>query len=84
MSENDKTIGLLGKLQAVLLRSSLVTFYKSFRRPHLDYGDNIYSQAYKESFHQKLESRQYNASLTIKRLQKQRWYRKRCYFLKNI
>ena len=43
MSENDKTIGLMRKLQAVLLRSSLVTIYKSFIRPHLDYGDDIYS-----------------------------------------
>ena len=33
-----KTIGLLRKLQAVLPRPSLVTIYKAFIRPHLDYG----------------------------------------------
>ena len=36
MSEVDKTIGLLGKLQAILPRPSLVTNYKAFIRPHLD------------------------------------------------
>ena len=65
MSKADKTIELLRKLQAVLARPSLVTIYKAFIRPHLDYGDIIYDQAYKESFHQKLESIQYNAVLAI-------------------
>ena len=65
MSKVDKTIGLLRKLQAVLPRLSLATIYKAFIRPHLDYGDIIYDQASKESFHQKLESIQYNAALEI-------------------
>ena len=56
MSKVDKTIGLLRKLEVVLPRPSLITIYKAFIRPHLDYGDIIYDQAYKESFHQKLES----------------------------
>ena len=30
-------------------------------RPHLDYGDVIYDENYSNSFHQKLESIQYNA-----------------------
>ena len=34
-------------------------------RPHLDYGDIIYDQAYNASFHQKLDSIQYNAALAI-------------------
>ena len=55
MSKVGKTIGLLRKLQAILLRPSLVTIYKAFIRLHLDYGDIIYDEAYKESFHQKLE-----------------------------
>lgn len=37
-------------------RPSLVTIYKTFIRPYLDYGDVIYEQPYKESFNQKLES----------------------------
>ena len=39
--------------------------YRSFIRPHLDYGDIIYDQAYNASFHQKLELLQYNACLAI-------------------
>ena len=38
----NKTIGLLRKLQDTLPRAPLVTIFKSFIRPHLDYGDIIY------------------------------------------
>ena len=34
-------------------------------RPHLDYADIIYDKAFNESFHTKLESLQYNATLAI-------------------
>ena len=61
----NKTIGLLRKLRYSLPRSALVTIYKSFIRPHIDYGDIVYDQAYNDSFHEKLESIQYNASLAI-------------------
>ena len=54
LNKVNKTIGLLCKLQNMLPRSSLLTIYKSFIRPHLDYGDIIYDQAYNASFHQKL------------------------------
>ena len=43
----------------------LLTIYKSFIRPHLDYGDIIYDQAYTALFHQKIESVQYNSALAI-------------------
>ena len=49
MNKVGKTIGLPRKLQAALPRPSLVTIYKAFIRPHLEYGDIIYDQAYKES-----------------------------------
>ena len=65
LNKVNKTIGLLRKLQNVLPRSALLTIYKSFIRPHLDYGDIIYDQAYNASFHQKLELLQYNACLAI-------------------
>ena len=48
-----------------LPRAALITIYKAFIRPHLDYGDILYDQAYNMSFHQKLESIQYNACLAI-------------------
>ena len=65
MSTVAKIVGLLRELHTVLPRSSLVTIYKAFIRPHLDYGDIIYDRTYNESFHQKLESVQYNAALAI-------------------
>ena len=34
-------------------------------RPHLDYGDMIYDKAYKETFHQKLDSIQYSTCLAL-------------------
>ena len=63
LSKVNKTIGLLRQLQAFLLRQSLVTVNKAFIRPHLDYGDIFYDQTYNESFHQKMESIQHNATL---------------------
>ena len=37
----SKTVGLLQKFQGTLPRTSLITIYKLFARPHLDYGDII-------------------------------------------
>ena len=65
LNKVNKTIGLLRKLQNILPRGPLLTIYKSFIRPNLDYGDVIYDQHYNNSFHQKLESIQYNAALAI-------------------
>ena len=42
LSKANRTIGLLRKLQQVLPRPSLITIYKAFIRPYLDYGDNIF------------------------------------------
>ena len=61
----NKTIGLLRKLQDTLPRTSLITIFKSFVRPHLDDGDIIYDRAYNTLFHQNSESVQYNAALAI-------------------
>ena len=65
LNKVNKTVGLLRKLHNVLPRPALLTVYKSFIRPYLDYGDIIYDQAYNTSFHQKLELLQYNACLAI-------------------
>ena len=42
-----------------------VTIDKAFVIPHLDYGDTLYKQAFNNSFHDRLESIQYNACLEI-------------------
>ena len=61
----NKTIGLLRKLHNTLPRLPLLRIYKSFIITHFDYGDIIYDLAYNVSFHQKLESIQYNSALAI-------------------
>ena len=38
LNKVNKTIGLLPKFQLILPRHSLTTIYKTFIRPHLDYG----------------------------------------------
>ena len=44
------------KLYNVLPRNSLITIYKSFIRPHLDYGAIIFDPPKNESFCKKVES----------------------------
>ena len=65
LNKVNKTIGLLRKFQAILPRHSLIAIYKNFIRPHLDYGDVIYNHTFNESFHQHLESIQYNAAIAM-------------------
>ena len=62
-SKVNRTIGLLRKLHHILQRSSLLTICKFLIIPHLDYGDIRYDQVYNASFHQKIDSIQYNAAL---------------------
>ena len=61
----NRIISLLCKLQNILPRAPLETIYKSFIRPHLDYGHILYDQMFNNSFHEKLESIRYNAALAI-------------------
>ena len=65
LSKTNRTIGLLRKLQNLLPREALIIIYKAFVRPHLDYGDVLFDQAFNASFHEKLESIQYNACLAL-------------------
>ena len=45
---------MIKRLGHALLRDALLTIYKSFVRPYLDYGDIIYDQSQNESFCNKL------------------------------
>ena len=55
-SKVNKTIGIIWKLRNSLPRPSL---FKSFTRPHLDFGDIIYDQPFNNSFENKIESIQF-------------------------
>ena len=65
LSNVRKSIRLPRKFQPVLPRSSLLTIYKTFKRRPFDYADVVYDRNYKSSFHEKLESIQYNAALAV-------------------
>ena len=58
-------IDLLRKFHNTLTRFPSLTIYKFLIRPHLNYGDVIYDQAFTASFHQKIEFVQYNSALAI-------------------
>ena len=61
----NKIIGLISRLRSLLPRHSLLTIYKAFARPHLDYGDIIYDNPGNISLAHRLETIQYNAALAI-------------------
>ena len=57
---SDKVFSLINKLHIKLPKYALLVFYKTFIRPHLDFGYAVYDQANKESF-----SGEYNVALNI-------------------
>ena len=61
----NKGIGMLKKLSNYLPRHSLVTLYKAFIRPNLDYADIIYDEPNNMNICNKIRSLQYNAALAI-------------------
>ena len=56
ISKVNKGISVIRKLRHTLPRNSLITIYKVFLRPLIDYGDIIYDQPNNDSFCEKLES----------------------------
>ena len=58
-------IGLIRRLSVNLPRNALLTIYKSFIRPHLDYGDILYDKPNNEIFPNKMEKVQYRTCLAI-------------------
>ena len=65
LSKTNRTIGLLRRLQSLLPSAALITIYKAFVRSDLVYGNVLHDQAFNASFHEKLESIQYNACLAL-------------------
>ena len=50
---------------SIIPRKPLLSIYKTFLRPHLDYCDVIYDKPHNEKFTDTVESIQYNAALAI-------------------
>ena len=53
------------KLRTQIKVLALLQIYKSFVRPHLDYGDIIYDQPNNASLSDKIESVKYHPALAI-------------------
>ena len=60
-----KVVSVTTKINLLLPLFSLLTIYKSFFRPHLDYGDVIYDQPNNSCLSDKIETVQYNPALAI-------------------
>ena len=58
-------IALLRKWRHSIPRKPLLSIYKTFLRPHLDYCDVIYDKPHNEKFTDTVESFQYNVALAI-------------------
>ena len=56
---------LIRRLSITLPRNALLTIYKSFVRPHLNYDDILYGKPNNQNFQNKLEKVQYRACLAI-------------------
>ena len=65
IAKSNKDVGIICKLAHLLQRESLITSYKSFLRPHIDYGDIIYDQPNNDSFYNMIERVQYNSELAV-------------------
>ena len=53
---SKKGISAIKRLSKMLPQHSLLTIYKSFVRPYLDYGDILYDQPNNKSLCQKIET----------------------------
>ena len=58
-------IGIIKRLSVSTPRKALLTIYKSFIRPHLDYGVILYDKPENQKFQNKFEKIQYKACLAI-------------------
>ena len=65
MNKCCEMIGVVKRISGNLPRDALLRIYKSFIRPHLDYGAIIYDKPNNESFKNKIENVQYKACIAI-------------------
>ena len=65
ISKVNKGIDVIKKVHHVLPGRTLLTIYKLFIKPNMDYGDLIWDQRHNNSFCSKIECVQYTAALAI-------------------
>ena len=65
MRKCNKIMGIIRKLSVCLPRKDLLTIYKSFVRPHLDYGDILHDKPGNLNSESKIEKVQYKTCIAI-------------------
>ena len=65
IKKSYKIIGLIKRLSVCVPRKALLTIYKSFIRPHLDYGHILHDKPENQNFKNKFEKVQYKACLAV-------------------
>ena len=65
ISKVNKRIDIIRKFRSILPRNALLSIYKAFIRPNIDYCHFVYDQPHNESFCNNLEKLQYNTALAI-------------------
>ena len=65
INKRNKIIRMMKKPSTLVSRQSLLSIYKSFARPILEYGDIIYDKPHKIFFMEKIERVQYNVCFVI-------------------
>ena len=65
IKNGNKIKGFMRRLAISVPRKPLLTIYKSFLRPHLDYGDILYDKPKNKNFKNKLEKIHYKTGLEI-------------------
>ena len=61
----NKITGLLRRLSVCLPRKALLTIYKSFIIPHINYGNILYDKPDSQNFESKIEKVLYKACIAI-------------------
>ena len=61
----NEIIGIVRRISVSLPRKALLIIYKSFVRPHFDYGDTLCDKPDNQNFKNKLENAQCKAFLAI-------------------
>ena len=59
----NKIVGLIRRLSVNLPCNAFLSIYRSFIRPHLDYGDTLSDKPKNENFQNEMEKVQYGACL---------------------
>ena len=77
-TSRTKLVGHIRRFSVNFPQNALLMIYKSFIRPHIDYGDIFYDKANNENFQNKVEKVQYRVCLgitgTIQRTTKNLWW----------